>query len=286
MKNAIEVNNMKINKVLNNSLVLAEDENKKEIIVMGKGIGFNNKVGEILEEKQIEKIFVLKNETSIEQYVKLIEETPSQYIEITNHIIKYASEKLKGKLSDQIFITLIDHISYAVTRYEKKIIIQNRLIWEVKKFYPKEFQIAIESVDYINRTLNIHLPEDEATNIAFHLINAQTDEQQMQSALLTVKILKDIFNILQYNFGIKIDKDSINYSRFLTHLQFFVQRILEEKMIESKDTFMFKQISKEYPKELKCAKLIGDYIKNILNIEISNEELFYLTIHIVRIVAR
>ncbi|ACD22295.1 PRD domain-containing protein [Clostridium botulinum] len=277
---------MQIVKVMNNSLILARDENDKEIVVMGKGLGFKRKAGEELDTEKIEKIFVLKNETDTREYVKLIEETPSEYIEITNDIIGYANEKLGGKLNDQIFITLVDHISYALTRYEKNITIQNRLLWELKKFYPKEFEIGKYAVEYINNKLSVKLPEEEAGNIAFHVVNAQTDEAEMQNTMLTIRMLKDIFNIIQYNFGITIDKDSLNYSRFLTHLQFFVQRLLDDRMIESKENFIFEQMIKEYPKEVKCARLIGDYVKKVLNKEISNEELLYLTIHIVRIVQK
>lgn len=128
------------------------------------------------------------------------------------------------------------------------------------------------------------MSEEEEANIAFHLVNAQTDEQEMKNTLLTVKILKDIFNIIQYNFKIEIDKSSLNYSRFLTHLQFFVQHLLDEKMIESKDKFIFEQIAKGYLEEVGCARLIGDYIKNTLNKEISYDELLYLTMHIIRII--
>ncbi|NFS94285.1 PRD domain-containing protein [Clostridium botulinum] len=277
---------MQIVKVMNNSLILARDENDKEIVVMGKGLGFKRKAGEELDTEKIEKIFVLKNETDTREYVKLIEETPSEYIEITNDIIGYANEKLGGKLNDQIFITLVDHISYALTRYEKNITIQNRLLWELKKFYPKEFEIGKYAVEYINNKLNVKLQEEEAGNIAFHVVNAQTEEAEMQNTMLTIRMLKDIFNIIQYNFGITIDKDSLNYSRFLTHLQFFVQRLLDDRMIESKENFIFEQMIKEYPKEVKCARLIGDYVKKVLNKEISNEELLYLTIHIVRIVQK
>ncbi|WP_252238449.1 BglG family transcription antiterminator LicT [Clostridium sp. VAP51] len=277
---------MQIVKVMNNSLILARDKNDKEIVVMGKGLGFKRKAGEELDTEKIEKIFVLKNETDTREYVKLIEETPSEYIEITNDIIGYANEKLGGELNDQIFITLVDHISYALTRYEKNITIQNRLLWELKKFYPKEFEIGKYAVEYINNKLSVKLPEEEAGNIAFHVVNAQTDEAEMQNTMLTIRMLKDIFNIIQYNFGITIDKDALNYSRFLTHLQFFVQRLLDDRMIESKENFIFEQMIKEYPKEVKCARLIGDYVKKVLNKEISNEELLYLTIHIVRIVQK
>ncbi|HBJ2608396.1 antitermination protein BlgG [Clostridium botulinum] len=277
---------MKIVKVMNNSLILARDENDKEILVMGKGLGFRRKSGEEIDVDKIEKIFVLKNETATKEYVKLIEETPNEYIEITNDLIQYANNKLGGKLNDQIFITLIDHISYALTRYKKNITLQNRLLWELKKFYPEEFKIGKYAVEYINDKLNVNLPEEEAGNIAFHFVNAQTDEAAMQNTMLTIKMLKDIFNIIQYKFNITIDKDSLNYSRFLTHLQFFVQRLLDNTFIESKETFIFEQIAKEYPEEVKCAKLIGEYVKKILNKKISNDELLYLTIHLVRIVEK
>lgn len=275
---------MKVMKVMNNSLILAEDENKNEVIVMGKGLGFNSKAGDLLDPSKVAKIFVLKDDKASNDYVKLIENMPGEYVDITNFIISYANEKLNGKLNDQVFITLMDHISYALERYNKGITIQNRLLWEIKKFYPKEFEIAKYSVDYINEKLKVHLPDEEAGNIAFHLVNAQTDEQEMENTMLSVKMLKDIFNIVQYHFRITIDKETLNYSRFLTHLQFFVQRLLDGKLIESKNSFIFEQIVKQYPQEYKCAMLIRDYVKNLLGITISDEEMLYIIIHIVRII--
>lgn len=274
---------MKIIKVMNNSLILAADENEKEIVVMGKGVGFKRKSGDDVDLNQIEKVFVLKNEIATKEYVRLIEETPSEQIDIANYIIEYANEKFNKNLNDQIFITLIDHISYAIERYKKNIVIQNRLLWEVKNFYPREFEVGKYAVEYINEKLNIQLPEEEAGNIAFHIVNAQTDEAEMENTMLAIKMLKDIFNITQYNLKVKINKDSLNYSRFLIHLQFFIQRLLDNKMMDSSNTFIFEQIKNEYPEKVKCAKLIEDYIKNVLGKDITNDELLYLTIHIVRI---
>lgn len=108
----------------------------------------------------------------------------------------------------------------------------------------------------------------------------------MEKTLDTVKILKDIFNIVQYNFNIIIDKDSINYSRFLTHLQFFVQRLLDDRLNISRDSFILQQVKNQYPKEYRCAELIGDYVKNTLDKDINNEELLYLTMHIIRVTER
>ena len=141
-------------------------------------------------------------------------------------------------------------------------------------------------MEYINRRLNIELPEEEAANIAFHLVNAQLEDGTMERTIYTVKILKDIFSIVQYNFNININEDSINHIRFITHLQFFVQRLFDDKLNESKDNFIFEQVKKQYPKEFNCARLIGDYVEKSFDKKIGNEELLYLTIHIVRLIER
>ena len=60
---------MKIIKVLNNSLVLAADSKDEEVIVMGKGIGFNGKPGMDIEEDKIEKIFEVKEKEKTKEYV-------------------------------------------------------------------------------------------------------------------------------------------------------------------------------------------------------------------------
>lgn len=53
---------MYIIKVLNNLLLFVKDDNDEEIILMGKGIGYNYKVGFELNKKDIEKIFVFYDE--------------------------------------------------------------------------------------------------------------------------------------------------------------------------------------------------------------------------------
>ena len=46
---------MKIYKIINNNIISAKDENDSEIILMGKGLGFNKKKGDIVDEENIEK---------------------------------------------------------------------------------------------------------------------------------------------------------------------------------------------------------------------------------------
>ena len=274
---------MKIIKVLNNSLVLAAGQNREEIIVMGKGIGFNGKVGEELQEDKIEKVFVVKNEEKAKEYVALIEGSSKECLEIAQMILQRAEKHMDTQFNEQLFMMLVDHISFAVTRYKEGIIIQNRLLSQVKKFYPKEFEIGKDAVKLINEKLDVNLPEEEAGNIAFHLVNAKSDEKSMENTLLTVKLMKDIVAIIQYHFSMIIDEESLSYSRFITHLQFFIQRLLEGKMMGEKDDFILQQVMMKYPKEYECALLIKEYVKGQMGKVIENDELLYLTIHITRI---
>lgn len=274
---------MKINKVLNNSLVLAAGQNGEEIIVMGKGIGFNGKVGEELQEDKIEKVFVVKNEEKAKEYAALMEENSKECLEIAQMILQKAERDLDAQFNEQVFMMLVDHISFAVTRCKEGIIIQNRLLSQVKKLYPKEFELGKEAVKLINEKLNVNLPEEEAGNIAFHLVNAKSDEKSMENTLLTVKLIKDIVAIIQYHFSMIIDEESLSYSRFITHLEFFIQRLLEGKLMGRKDDFILQQVRMKYPKEYECALLIKEYIKGQMDKVIENDELLYLTIHITRI---
>lgn len=48
---------MKVKKSLNNSMLLAENDGK-EMILFGKGIGFNTKPGTIIDLQSVEQVFI------------------------------------------------------------------------------------------------------------------------------------------------------------------------------------------------------------------------------------
>lgn len=60
----------KVKKVLNNNVLIAGHDTFQEVVLIGKGIGFGKKRGELISNETVEKIFVLKNEQEQEQYKK------------------------------------------------------------------------------------------------------------------------------------------------------------------------------------------------------------------------
>lgn len=61
-------------------------------------------------------------------------------------IISRANMQLASKVREQIFFTLADHLTFAIERSRKGIAIQNRLLPEVRRFYPQQFRVASDAV--------------------------------------------------------------------------------------------------------------------------------------------
>ena len=129
---------MKIIRILNNNVVSSLDEKDSEIVVMGKGIGFQKKPGDTIEESKVEKIFRMPR-ASASQFEKLFEEIPYEQVKVADEIIAYAREVLNKKLNKNVYITLTDHLNFAVERQAQGIVFRNALLWEIEKFYDKEF---------------------------------------------------------------------------------------------------------------------------------------------------
>lgn len=274
---------MIVKKILNNNLILVADEHEKEHIVMGKGLRFSNTVGEELVESHIEKVYVLKEENT-KNYMNLLKEAPEEYAETVQEAVRLAGVWSEKELDEKFIVTLFDHLIFAIERYHKNIVLQNRMIWEVKKFYPKEYEVSKKVLDFLNEKLSIDLPEEEAGNIAFHLVNAQSEKNDMESTILGIKMQKNILNIIQVAFQKKLDENSINYGRMVVHIQFFLQRLFEDKMLDTKGIDVYENIKETMPKEIKCARQIGAYIENTLKKTITEEEIFYLALHISRVI--
>lgn len=275
---------MIVRKILNNNLILVVDENEKEHIVMGRGLRFSNTVGKELVDSDIEKVYVLKEENT-KNYLELLKEAPKEYVEILQEAVRLAGEWSDKKLNEQFIVTLFDHLIFALERYHNHIVLQNRMLWEIKQFYPKEYKISKKVLSFLNEKLSIELPDEEAGNIAFHLVNAQSDQNDMGNTILGIKMQKNIFNIIQVTFQKKLDEDSIDYARMVIHIQFFLQRVFEDKLLDSQELDVFDHIKEKLPKEISCAGQIKRYIESTIDKTISEEEVLYLALHISRVVS-
>jgi len=273
---------MKIEKVINNNIVSSYDEKNREIVVMGRGLGFGCKPGDTILEDKVEKIFRMDSEAESERLQSVLADIPLEHIQITNAIISYSKSIISKKLNKNIYITLTDHINFAIERYKQGLNFKNALLWEIQKFYGAEYEVGKKALEIIKDSINIELPIDEAASIAMHFVNAEFGTD-MPNTIDITKLIQGVLKIIKYYYKMELDEETINYERFITHLKFFAQRIITNRANSGNDDGFHDMIMNQYKKDYKCAEKIKSYIEKEFKMEVPNEELIYLTVHLKRI---
>ena len=124
---------MKIRQILNNNVALVQ-RGRLEIIVVSKGVSFRKKIGDSIESKDIDKIFVPDSNDVLENFSYLLSNTKQEIIDATLKIIEYAEKNINEKINDYLYLTLLDHIDYALKRAKNKQFIKSPLVWEVYSY--------------------------------------------------------------------------------------------------------------------------------------------------------
>lgn len=271
-----------IEKVINNNIISAYEKSGAEVIVMGRRIGFKKKQGEVVPADQISKIFRIKSRTLTEQFKELLANMPLERVRISDEIISHAKDHLKLKLNQSIYVTLTDHINFAIERVSQGIEPQNALLWEIKRFYPQEFQLGIYALELIQDRLGILLPEDEAGFIALHFVNAEYGTD-IRDAVKFPDQMQAIVDIVEHDLGILLDESSLHYERFMTHIKFLIQRIYRKELLSSEDRELSLMMRRKYPREYQCSVKVAEYIMQATGSRLSEEEIMYLSVHIRRV---
>lgn len=275
-------------KPLNNNIVLAKSaDTNDEIILFGKGIGFKKKTGDLIDLSSAEKVFhPKKNEKNI-QTSKLLEDISTEVLIVTEKIVSLGEKQLKGKLNHSILLSLADHIQFAIER-DKDLIEDNPLQYEVPYLYSTEYKIGKMALEIIREDLGISLPEMEASFIALHFVNAQGDSNSMENTMQSIKLIKNVIYIIEQFYEIELDKTTITYSRFVTHLRYLIAR---QKINNNNtddvpmDDDQFSEIIREqYMRSYACALLIKEMIKKEFQWQVTDDEIVYLVIYIERLV--
>lgn len=275
---------MIIKKILNNNVIISENQESQEVVVMGKGIAFNKKIGEEISVKEIEKMFVSQSGSERQEIEKLVEKVPPEIIELSKEIMLLAEKEIGHNYSEKSYLSLTDHLFYAIERANENIVLPNPLLFDIQKFYDREYAVALKAIDIVKDRLDIELTEEEAGIIALHLANSVTTYQDMHSTMQNTEIIKNILTIIRRYFGCEFNETSTNYRRMVTHIQFFVQRIMNNEVCSEPDDFLYELIQSKYPQAFQCSLRIKEYLLTKKEIDIKNSEIIYLTIHINRVI--
>ena len=273
---------MIIERIINNNVVSALDEDGKEIVVMGNGIGFGKKKGQTCDENRIEKVFHMEDERVLSQFKDLLAKLPLEYIQLSYDIISYAKQELGVKLNQNVYITLTDHISFALERLSDGMTFTNALHSEIRRFYPTEYSVGIHALHLIKEKTGISLPEDEAASIALHLVNAELNLQMRDIWVLTNMIGKMMDVIVQYLPILK--EESLEMDWLLSYLKFVTCRVLMMKPLKEKgDEGLYRYLQSNCPELMEGVESIAGMLQEEYGCHMTEEEQLYLGVSLKRI---
>lgn len=269
---------MRILRKLNNNAIVCTDSKGREIVAMGKGIGYGD-IGREVSLAEIDRSFY---DVDLDGQ-NVMRDLSAEVVLFAAKILDIAENELPYQLTPNAVLLLADHIAFAMERQRKQIHVRMPLAYDVQQTYPVEYKIGKYAVDRVRKEFKIGLPNEEAAGIAMNLINSRYTAAKNDDSEEFDGMLEEITEIVEGHFRIIVDRDSFNYSRYATHLQYLFKRIHEKKTIDSENLRLYKNLGEEFPDISECVESIAVHIREVWGCELSEEEKLYLILHINRI---
>lgn len=270
-----------VSKVLNNNVIIANHQTYKEVVLIGKGIGFNRKKGDHVALNQAEKTYLLTDKKDREDYMQLVSHTDDELMQFLHEVIFYIEERMEQPLNEHIHIALTDHLTFALKRVNRDIQFKNPFIIEIESLYPKAYQVASEVVEMFKIRLGVDFPIGEIGFIALHIHSAVSDKK-IRDLNKHHLLIKQMIKVIEQSMEIKLVKDDINFSRLIQHLHRAIDRVYHGERI-GKQNNLAEVLKQTYPLCYNTAWKLIKIMQKKLNRPVDETEVIYLTIHLQRL---
>ena len=276
---------MMVVKKINNNVAICRDGSQRELVAFGRGIGFPPTPYELTDLDRIDRTFYNVNS----KYIPLLADIPPEIVQFTANQMLALQDELPYETSSNLVLTLADHIAFAIERAGRGIYVQMPSIYEMELNYPAEVQAGRKIVAALRQKLKIKLPKGEVQGIAMHLINAQ--DKALDGTVPGLEeqydeILDRITFIIEEELGVHVRRNTFNYARFATHVQYLLKRVLEQKHIDSENLQMYQSMQEEYPDISACVDKIARCLADVWSAELTEEERLYLILHVNRVCSK
>jgi transcriptional antiterminator len=266
-------------KVFNNNVLLVNSGNKEKILY-SKGIGFGKKISDRISASiKIDKIYSIEDASNSDKFNQLMSFVDNDIIGLCEEIIYMISRELNEELNEKIHISLTDHIAFAIKRIKAKDEIINPFLIETETLYRSEFEIARKAINMLERKIGISIPDGEVGFITLHIHSAR-QQGKLSNTLKYTYLSNSIVQYIEKAFNLTIDRHTIDYARFITHLRFTIERIMNKNTIKNE---LLNVIKKQYSKSYKIANDVCKLIEQELKEEIVEDEVGYMAVHIEKI---
>lgn len=272
---------MRVIKKINNNAAICLDDNNVELVALGTGVGFPECPYDITDLSVIRRTYYDVDAT----YYDLLNKIPRDVLDVAIQIVDIYKEKASKPISSNVVFTLSDHINFAIERQRGNIVLNTPMHYDIQHFYEDEYKAGLEALRIIQKKLKVKLPKGEASNIAMHFINADVNLSSGSKQQYVDGIVDEISNIVGRSFRVYIDREGFNFARFATHIKYLLKRAEKGSHVTSDNLKMFNSVAEESPEAYQCVLKIQGYLKEEMNIELNEEELMYLILHVNRLCA-
>lgn len=266
-------------KVLNNNSVLVlNEERKKEYILLGNGIGFGRRTSEQFKSAGNAKIYSLVTRRKQQSVLKTVNGIEPVFIEATGKIIDIAEEMFSG-INKDILLPLADHIALAAKRAKENAQLPNPFTSDIKLLFPGEFNAAVKGRKVLKEMTGYEISDDEAGFIALHL-HAGLAGEKVSDTLNVTRIIDGSIEIIQKHFGDRLSKESLGFNRLMSHLYYMTARARNN---EAPNLDINDFVSHKYPEAAEAAAEVCAYMESQLKKQMTEDEMGFLALHIQRI---
>lgn len=270
-----------ISKVLNNNVAIADHPSYGETVVIGNGVGFNRKKGDVLPEDLADKMFVLKSEKEQENYKKLLPNIDEQMQASIIETIQHINSRVPGSLNEHIHVGLTDHLLFALNRVQNGMEMKNPFLIETITLYPFEYEVAKEVIEIMKEKTGIGLPEGEIGFITLHIHSAVVNKELAEVNKFS-QLVSNLVGIIEDQLDFKMDKESVDYMRLVRHLRFTIDRVLADEKIDEPQKIA-NLLKEEYPVCYNLAWKLIKIMQQKLMKPVYDAEAVYLTMHLQRL---
>lgn len=275
---------MEILRVFNNNVVLAREAGGgREVILTGRGLGFQAKPGQLVDPAAVVRTFAPEDGRSPDSLGSMVASIPPEILALADQALEAARAELDIRHSTVLTIALADHLNFAITRLRGGVAFEYPLEAEVSHLYPAELRAGRRILDHVNATLDSPLADGEAVSIAMHLVNAGFASGDLSFTYQMTGVFAQLFDVLEQAAGRPIDRETVNSARFITHLRYFFVRAASDTQLDDGASKLSTAIRDSYPEAYATALRLQNVLELRLGKPLTDDEATYLTLHVARL---
>jgi beta-glucoside operon transcriptional antiterminator len=274
---------VKVLRVFNNNVVLARDDVGRDVILTGRGLGYQARPGREVDPVAVQRTFVPVDGRDPDHLAELLASIPPEHIQLVGEALTEVGLDDTVLRNPALVVALADHISFAVRRLEHGLLIEYPLLGEVKNLYSREYGQALMLLSAVNDRLEIQLPDGEAVALALHLVNAGFSTGDLSYTYTMTAVISQLIEVIEQTFDVRLDEGSVSVGRFITHLRYLFVRIQQHQQLTDQPSVIGAAIKESYPHAAECAERLAGILELRLSSPLTSDEISYLALHVARV---